>query len=152
MKPYFEPALAADPPLALRATAVDARSALAEGGKGQASSLRLGRAIIAAQLAITLVLLVGAGLLGRSLLRVLSIDPGFRTEQVVTMDLALPPAFQIDQKVRRGQFIAEMLDRLRVLPGVQDAGATNSMPLSTGTFSNGTFVVVNPQQIAPRTP
>jgi len=138
---------------ALRATSGDARTALAEGNKGQAGGLhspRLGRMIIATQLAITLVLLVGAGLLGRSLLRVLSIDPGFRTEQVVTMDLALPPAFQAEQKIRRAEFIAELLTRLRVLPGVQDVGGTNALPLGTGISANGTYAVMNPQQITPR--
>ena len=50
----------------------------------------MGRAIVAAQLAMTLALLTGAGLLGRSLLQVLSVDPGFRTDDVVAMDLELP--------------------------------------------------------------
>ena len=78
---------------AMRATSSDPRGALAEGGRGQAgtqSSQRLGSTIVVAQLAITLVLLVGAGLLGRSLLRVLSVNPGFRTERILTMDVAMP--------------------------------------------------------------
>src|SRR6266567_8614312 len=78
---------------AVRATSGDVRGALREGGRGQAGALRsrrFGRAIVAGQLAITLVLLVGAGLLGRGLLRVLSVDPGFHTDHVLTMDLAMP--------------------------------------------------------------
>src|SRR5205085_4935674 len=69
---------------ALRAT-VNARDALSEASQRQAGSPRsqkLGRLLVSAQLATTLVLLAGAGLLGRSLLHVLSIDPGFRTERV----------------------------------------------------------------------
>src|SRR5262249_55592692 len=65
---------------------------LIEGGRGSVGterSERAGRAIVAAQLAMTLALLTGAGLLGRSLLRVLSVDPGFRTEHIVAIDLEL---------------------------------------------------------------
>ncbi|HKW75458.1 MAG TPA: ABC transporter permease, partial [Terriglobales bacterium] len=73
---------------AWRATGRHLQASLAEGGR-QGSvhrSQRLGRFIIAGQLGVTLLLLVGAGLLGKSLLRVLSTDPGFRTQQVVTMN------------------------------------------------------------------
>jgi putative ABC transport system permease protein len=136
---------------ALRASAGDLRVALVEGGRGQAGGTqRIGRVIIAMQLAITLVLLVGAGLLGRSLLRVLSVDPGFRTENVVTLDLALAPAFKEDLKVRRTAFLSELFSRLRSLPGVQEVGGTNSLPLATGGGGDGTFVIMNPQQVTPR--
>ena len=73
---------------ALRATVGDVREALGEGGRPQSGSQRtqrLGRAIVAAQFATTLVLVVGAGLLGRSLKKVLEIDPGFRVDKIVTM-------------------------------------------------------------------
>ena len=69
------------------------RESLAEGGRGQAGSQgsqRLGRVIVAAQIAITLVLVVGAGLFGRSLMKVLDVNPGFRVDNVVTMDVSLP--------------------------------------------------------------
>src|SRR6202163_2679846 len=93
----------------LRATSGDVQQALGEQGRSQTGSRRsqgVGRAIIAGQLAITLVLLTGAGLLGRSLLHVLSVDPGFRTEHVVTMDLALAFAGN-DTSRRRAQFLGE---------------------------------------------
>ncbi len=89
---------------ALRATSGNAQPALAERGRSQSGaprSHRLGRAIIAGQLAITLVLLTGAGLLGRSLLRVLATDPGFHTEHIVTVDLALSFAEKDAEKTRR---------------------------------------------------
>ncbi len=69
--------------VAVRATSGDPRKGLVEGGRGQAgsqSSQRIGRAIVAAQMAITLVLVVGAGLLGRSLMKVLEVNPGFRVD------------------------------------------------------------------------
>ncbi len=70
---------------ALRATSNAPGRAVVEAGRGSAGtqrSERVGRAIVAAQLAMTLALLTGAGLLGRSLLRVLSVDPGFRTDHI----------------------------------------------------------------------
>jgi predicted permease len=145
---------------ALRATSGESPRALAEGARGEAGTLhaqRVGRVVIAAQLAITLVLLVGAGLLGRSLLRVLSVDPGFRTDHIVTMDLALPPAdsaarwAQVERdKQRRVQVVNELFARLRRLPGVQDVGATNALPLA-GDVADGTYVLMNPQDPVPGT-
>jgi putative ABC transport system permease protein len=139
---------------ALRSDSNDIRTTLAEGGRGSAGSFSaqlIGRGIVVMQLAITMTLLIGAGLLGRSLVRVLSIDPGFRTEHVVTIDLALPTAFKPDQKIRRAQFLNDLFSRLRALPGVQDVGGTNALPLLTGTTSDGGFAVVNPQQLSPKT-
>jgi predicted permease len=96
---------------AMRSNSEDLRTALAEGGRGSAGSFStqfIGRSIVALQLAITLTLLVGAGLLGRSLMHVLSIDPGFRTEHIVTVDLALPSAYAPDLKTRRIQFLDDL--------------------------------------------
>jgi putative ABC transport system permease protein len=138
---------------ALRLDANDIRATLAEGGRAGAGSFRtqlIGRSIVVMQLAITMTLLIGAGLLGRSLMRVLSIDPGFRTEHVVTIDLALPTAFKPDQKIRRAQFLNDLFSRLRALPGVQDVGGTNALPLLTGTTADGGFAIVNPQQLSPK--
>lgn len=138
---------------ALRSGSDDIRTTLAEGGRGSASSFStqfIGRGIVVMQLAITMTLLIGSGLLGRSLLRVLSVDPGFRTEHVVTIDLALPPAFAPDQKIRRVQFLNDLFSRLSVVPGVEDVGGTNALPLATGISSYGGFAVLNPQQLSPR--
>jgi putative ABC transport system permease protein len=134
---------------AFRATSGDVREALAEGGREQSSSprgQRFGRTIVVAQLATTLILLVGAGLLGRSLLRVLSVDPGFHTERVVTMDLALPSIENDADKPTRVQFVDELLSRLRGLPGVESVGGANSLPLSSDFLANGTFLVLNSGQ------
>ena len=133
---------------AVRATSGDLQAALAEGGRGQGGSLggqRLGRVIVAGQLAITLVLLVGAGLLGRSLIRVLSIDPGFRTEHIVTMNLGLPLAYQERDRAPRARFLDELFARLRTIPGVLEVGGTGRLPL-TPMLSDGTYIVMNPQE------
>ncbi len=139
---------------ALRSGSDDIRTTLAEGGRGNAGSFRtqlIGRSIVVMQLAITMTLLIGAGLLGRSLMRVLSVDPGFRTEHVVTIDLALPSAFAPDQKIRRAQFLNDLFSRLRVLPGVQEVGGTNALPLATGISSYGGFAEVNTKQLSAKT-
>jgi putative ABC transport system permease protein len=138
---------------AWRSGADDIRTTLAEGGRGSAGSFRtqlVGRSIVVMQLAITMTLLIGAGLLGRSLMRVLSVDPGFRTDHVVTIDLALPSAFSPDQKITRVEFLNNLFSRLRALPGVEDVGGTNALPLATGISSYGGFAVLNPQQLSPR--
>jgi len=136
---------------AVRATCGDPRAALNEGSQKQAGTLgkqRLDHLIISAQLATTFVLLVGAGLLGRSLLRVLSVDPGFRTEGVLTMELALPGD---PRKVQRIQFLNEVIARMRNIPGVQEVGGTNVLPLADAARADGSYVIMNPAQISPST-
>ncbi len=135
---------------AIRATSGAPLAALNESGQRQAGTLgkqKLGRVIVAAQLATTLVLLVGAGLLGRSLLRVLSVDPGFRTENVLTMELRLP---QEATKLQHVQFLNELFARLGQIPGVQKVGGTNVLPLSGDGRADGSYVIMNPEQLSPR--
>jgi predicted permease len=139
---------------AVRATSGDVREALAEGVKQQAGGLReqrIGRTIVAGQLAITLVLLVGAGLLGRSLMRVLSVDPGFRTEHVVTMDLSFASLGDKDaEKTLQVKKLNDLFARLRAIPGVEAVGGANALPLASDFMANGTFLVLNPGQIPTR--
>ena len=135
----------------LRATSGDVQQALVEQGRSLTGSRRsqgVGRAIIAGQLAITLVLLTGAGLLGRSLLRVLSVDPGFRTDHMVTVGLALSFADQ-DGSRARAQFLTELLARLRQIPGVEEVGGTGTLPLTSG-LADGTYVMMAPGDQPPR--
>ena len=120
---------------AVRATSGDLRRGLEEGGRGQAGSLgsqRIGRAIVAAQIAITLVLVIGAGLLGRSLLKVLELNPGFRVDKIITMDVSLPWAEDPKAKASQGIFFSNLIDRLKQLPGVHNVGATSGLPLDDG--------------------
>lgn len=136
---------------ALRATSRDVQSALAEGGRRQGTAVRsrrTGHIIVAGQVAITLTLLVGAALLGRSMLRVLSVNPGFETEQIVTLDLKMPD-LEARTEAQRVQFIEQLITRLETLPGVQAAGGTNVLPLKSNDSADGTFVIVNPQQLTP---
>ena len=134
------------------------QSGLAAGGRSQAGayvSQRTSRAIVAGQLAITLTLLAGATLLGRSLFRVLSLNPGFTTEHVLTMNLALPSAddrwtgVQLQNaNLRRVQFLDQLLSRLSAIPGVQQVGGINNLPL-VGYHPDGTFVMMSPGETVP---
>jgi putative ABC transport system permease protein len=135
---------------AARATSGDPRNGLVEGGRGQAGSQggqRVGRVIVAAQIAITLVLVVGAGLLGRSLMKVLEVNPGFRVEKVVTMDVSLP--WVEDPKAKAGQaiFFSNLIDRLKQIPGVRKVGATSGLPMVEGGLPDGMFVLMTQNEI-----
>ena len=140
---------------AMRATSGDVREALGEGGRSQSGSQRsqrLGRAIVAAQVAITLVLVIGAGLLARSLKKVLEVDPGFRVDKIVTMDVALP---WIDWTNRAGRatqgiFYAQLIDRLKQIPGVRQVGAINGLPMDDG-LPNGAFLLLTPSEAPKQT-
>jgi predicted permease len=139
---------------AARATSGGLSGKLAEGGRAAAGTQRsqqVSRTIVAAQLAITLVLLVGAGLLGRSLLRVLSVDPGFRTDNMVSMDIQLPVTESLDPdaeatlKTHESQFLSRLIERLHSIPGVQQVAAANAVPMDGG-LPDGMFLLVNPQE------
>jgi len=140
---------------ALRATSGDVREGLAEGGRSETGShgtQRIGRVIVAAQMAITLVLVVGAGLLGRSLKKVLDVDPGFRVDKIVTMEIALPMADWGDTKAKAAQvqFFSHLIDRLRQIPGVRQVGATNGLPMNGG-LPDGSFLLMTQDEL-PKTP
>ena len=140
---------------AMRATSGNLREGLGEGGRGQSgakSSQRIGRGIVAAQIAITLVLVIGAGLLGRSLMKVLEVNPGFRVDKIVTMDVSHPWAEWNDQKAKAGQaiFFANLINRLKQIPGVHQVGATSGLPLDGG-LPDGMFLLMTQDEV-PKTP
>ena len=116
------------------------------GSSGSRAGRRTGRIIVAAQVAITLVLLVGAGLFGRSLMKALQVDPGFRVEQIVTMDVSLP--WTGDPKVKAWQagFYANLLERLRGIPGVESVGATSGLPMDGG-HPDGQFLLMTADEV-----
>jgi len=134
---------------AVRATSGDVREALSEGGRSQSgsqSSERVGRIIVASQIAITLVLVIGAGLFGRSLMKVLEVDPGFRVDHIVTMDVALPSAETPKQKSTQIAFFSSLIDRLKQIPGVHKVGATSGLPM-TGGLPDGMFMLMTQEEV-----
>ena len=131
---------------AARATSGDLREGLVEGARGQAGSQgsqRVGRVIVVAQIAITLVLVVGAGLFGRSLMKVLEVNPGFRVDKIVTMDVSLPWVDDPKAKAGQGIFFSNLIERLKQIPGVRKVGATSGLPMNQdGGLPDGMFLLM----------
>ena len=126
---------------ALNAAAADCTEALKTSNRaaGTPGSRRTRGGLVVAEIALSVVVLAGAGLLGRSLLRLLAVDPGFNPDGVLTFRVALP-----DQKYpaddSRRLFFRRALDRIRAVPGVRAAGSVNVIPLS-GSNNSGTVTV-----------
>jgi predicted permease len=109
-----------------RSGPLDALRGTNRAGGGRSKKVRSGLVIL--EIASSVVLLVGSGLLIRAVARVQAIDPGFRAENVLTMKTALPlPKY--DSIVTRAQFYERVLNGVRALPGVQAAGYVTGLPL-----------------------
>lgn len=130
---------------AWRAGRGDLRAALAESQRTQAgagASMRLRSALVVAQVAATIVLLVGAGLLGRSFIKLLAVDPGFRTEKALVLDVSLPYGHDSAWAGQTVGFYDELVARLRAIPGVRDVGGVTVLPLGGSSGGNGTFLIM----------
>jgi putative ABC transport system permease protein len=102
-------------------------------------SNRLRRALVMGEGALSLVLLAAAGLLLRSFVQILKVDPGFRPEGVLTLRVSLPDAkYSKDDQVRA--FYDDLLSRIQGLPGVEAAGAITLLPLG-GLNGSGTTTI-----------
>ena len=114
----------------LRASRADLRDALSQGARGgdRASGRTLRRWLVAGQVSLALVLLVGSGLLLRSFNALRAVDLGFDPENVVTMQINLPNLRYPDAESVR-TFVEDLEARLRALPGVRGVGTTNALPL-----------------------
>jgi putative ABC transport system permease protein len=130
---------------ALRAFSGDIQESLKGGERAQtggASSHRVRLLLMGAQVAVTLVLLVGAGLLARSLFRLLSVNAGFRTNNVVTMDLLDVWPETPAEKTHLVEVLNELIGRLGGVPGVENVGVVSALPL-TGLGSHGGYLVMS---------
>ena len=104
-------------------------------------SLRSG--LVVAEIAVAVVLLVAAGLMVRSLQRVLEVSPGFQPQQLLTARVSLPVTTYKDADATSA-FYRELMDRLGALPGVQAVGITSLLPMSGSNSSGSTFVQQTP--------
>jgi predicted permease len=117
---------------AAQASRFNLNETLKEGGRDTAAGNRGNRIrslLVIAEVAITLILLVGAGLLINSFLHLRRIDPGFRTDNLLTMRIDLPQLKYPADSERRTAFYTELLSRVEALPGVKSAAVTNWIPL-----------------------
>jgi predicted permease len=131
---------------ALRAARIDLNSALKAGGRSsqgdggfRLSRHRLRGLLVASELAFSMMLLIGAGLLVRSFLRLSDVPPGFNPDRVISARLALTgPKYQDNNVV--GRAFRELVDRVEHLPGVKAAGAVAVLPFSNAISWGGVQV------------
>lgn len=116
---------------AIRALGGPTADGLREGSRSGVGGRRerLRAALVVAEVAASVVLLVSAGLLIRTLWRVQATDPGFRSEGVLTLRTALPTT-RYERAVRRGQFYDQVLTAVRALPGVSGAAYSSFLPMA----------------------
>lgn len=132
---------------ALQSTRLDLNEVLKEGGRNTAGGAghRLRSALVMTEIALAVVLLVGAGLMMKSLLHLLQTNVGFNPEKVLTMTVSLPAAkyTEVNQQVN---FFDQLTERVRTLPGVNGAGTVDRLPLQPG---NTTRFIVDGDPIPP---
>jgi len=115
---------------------------LKEGGRGGGGSVgrsRFRAGLVVAEVALALLLVIGATLTVRSLARLQAVDPGFRPEGVITASLTLPDSSYHDS-ARRAVFFRTLLERIAAIPGVKGAGMVSHLPFSGS--KSGTDIVV----------
>jgi predicted permease len=123
---------------ALQGTRAGGPEGLREGGQrtGQASGARRARSfLVATQMAVSVPLLVGGGLLLASFQRLSRVDPGFDAAQLLTLNVALPPN-PGGSPQELSQFWRSLLDEIRALPGVEEAGVGRGRPPAEAPFTN----------------
>jgi putative ABC transport system permease protein len=116
---------------ALRAGRSDLNDALKEGGRGESGTIGVGtrRLLIVCEVALSLVLLMGAGVMIQSLLALRLGDPGFNANDVLTMEVSLPGT-RYPEPAQRLAFFNAALQRIRALPGVEAAGTIDDIPIA----------------------
>jgi putative ABC transport system permease protein len=132
---------------ALQASKADFNETLKEGGR---SAQGLGRsrlrgALVVSEVALTLVLLVGAGLLVKSFRQLLAVEPGFDPHGVLTMDVALPQA-KYAERQQITSFYERLIEQAAAMPGVEAAGAVSVLPLAGNDNSNFVQIEGRPPQ------
>ncbi|HKS80251.1 MAG TPA: ABC transporter permease [Candidatus Acidoferrales bacterium] len=137
---------------AWRAGEGDLSEALSAGARGYSSASQKARSsLVIAEIAATLVLLVGAGLLGRSFLRLIAVSPGFSSENLLLLKFSLPqsqedltPQQKQAEIARQTQFLDSALERVEAIPGIKSAGLAGALPVADADgFNDGVFLVLN---------
>jgi putative ABC transport system permease protein len=119
----------------------DLRETLNEAGRGTSAAggtLHLRSWLVVSELALAVLLLVGAGLLIRSFSRLLDVSPGFQTQHLLTMELSLPEKTYPDGAPVQ-KFYTQLVASMKTVPGIQAAGAVSQMPLDDSYSSGSVF-------------
>jgi putative ABC transport system permease protein len=138
---------------AWRAAAGDLQEALTAGSRsyaGAGASQRFRGFLVIGEVAATLVILVGAGLLGRSFVRLISTNPGFSQRNLITAEFSPPnpqgQAFAMDQSAiaRQVHLMDDIVTRLRAVPGVETVGLAGALPVAAGdNLAGGDFLILD---------
>jgi predicted permease len=113
-----------------------------------AGSRRVRNLLVVAELALAVVLLLGAGLLLRSFARLLSVDPGFRAAGALSFEIDLPEV-RLHQPAQVALYFQRVADRLRALPGVVAAGGISELPLAGVEAKGGVYIEGRPLPVKP---
>jgi predicted permease len=119
----------------LWASRTDFNPLLQESGRGNSQGpdhQRLRAAFVIVEVALSVMLLIGAGLMVRSFQRVLNTNPGFRPEHVLTASVDLPPTESYSQNDKVASFYKQLMEKLRQTPGIAAAGCSTDLPLLGG--------------------
>jgi len=106
------------------------RDTLNSRNSGHRRRARLQQSLVVSEIALCLVLLVGAGLLFKTLRNILDVDAGFRTDHLVTMSVTLPPTYT--DQLQMFHFYRDAAERLQMLPGISAVSVVNSLPVAPG--------------------
>jgi putative ABC transport system permease protein len=127
---------------ALQASKINLSESLKEGARALSSGQRSNHVrnlLVISEVALSLVLLIGAGLMIKSLARLLKVDPGFKPDNTVTMHIALLGS-KYPSANQQIAFFQEVTHRIEALPGVQSVGLISSAPLSGGMYAGGFLI------------
>jgi len=125
--------------------------ALRPGDRGSTGKQSRSRsALVSAEIAIAIVVLFLGSLLLRSFQKLIQIDPGFRTDHLLSLEITLPQPRYEDQTAATNHFYEALIDKLRQSPGIVSAGTTNAVPLNA-SHSMSRFLIAGAPPLAPGT-
>ena len=115
------------------------------GSSGGVASRRARNTLVMVEMALAVVLLVGAGLLIRSFSKLVAVDPGFRAERVVTFSIAAPDT-KYGQYAQRRELVSNLIERMKRVPGAQGAAVVTGLPLSNMMMRTSAHIVGTPAE------
>lgn len=128
----------------VRASVSDTLREGGRGARGGRASTRARSTLVVAEVALAVMLVVGAGLLVQSFRRLMDVDPGFRTDHIVAFSVSLPGATYAEP-ARMDAFVTDLMTRLQAQPGVRDAGLVMALPLTPFSFGFSFLIDEHPK-------
>jgi len=135
---------------ALQASKLDVSCSLKQGGRtGEGNRRTSARSLLLiGEVALSLMLLIGAGLLIKSFLRLQEVKPGFNSQNVLTASISLPGS-KYKENPQRAQFYRNLIERLKALPGIQSVGAGVNLPLGASGYQIGRAYIPEGRPMTP---